>query len=131
MMTFRFDPGSTLIVFNIDLTYITKRTVKMALDTGATKTIITPDVAQSIGFDLASHDPHSRSVITAKGPQHGSRLVVPSVQFYQEELKGLETLCLPLPRELGVSGLLGLNFMAAFHIELDVGVGTISFQRIG
>lgn len=129
MMTFHFDPKTRLIVFEVDLVHQIRWTFKMALDTGASTPLITPEAAQIIGFDLTSPALEEETGVTASRPEHGVKLVIPKLIFYKEALVNHPVFCRSLPKELGVSGLLGLNFMQQFKITLDFISGLISFER--
>ena len=101
----------------------------MALDTGASTTLITPEAAMMIGFDLNNPSLRKEKITTASQSEQAVKLVLPRLIFYQETLINHPAVCNPLPRELGVSGLLGLNFMREFKITLDFISGSITFER--
>jgi predicted aspartyl protease len=88
----------------------TKRIIKMALDTGATFTMMPPEIARDIG-----HDPtltrRRIEVATASGSVLVPILKVKSISCLGTKLKNVEVVCHSLPPESPVEGLLGLNFL--------------------
>lgn len=90
---------------------ITKRIIKMALDTGATFTMIHPEIARDIG-----HDPtlskRRIEISTASGSLLVPILRVKSISCLGTKLKNVEVVCHNLPPESPVNGLLSLNFLA-------------------
>ena len=55
MISIKFDPLSPLIVLNVRLKAERETVQKMALDTGATITTVTPQVAVELGYNLKVH----------------------------------------------------------------------------
>lgn len=88
----------------------TKRIIKMALDTGATFTMMPPEIARDIG-----HDPtlskRRIEIATASGSVLVPILKVKSISCLGTKLKNVEVVCHSLPPESPVEGLLGLNFL--------------------
>jgi clan AA aspartic protease (TIGR02281 family) len=88
----------------------TKRIIKMALDTGATFTMIPPEIARDIG-----HDPilskRRIEISTASGSVLAPLLTVKSVSCLGNRLRNVQVVCHNLPPESPVEGLLGLNFL--------------------
>ena len=87
-----------------------ERIIKMALDTGATFTMIPPEIARDIG-----HDPtlskKQIEISAASGSILAPLLKVKSISCLGTELKDIEVVCHNLPPESPVEGLLGLNFL--------------------
>ena len=128
MISFKFDPHASLIVLNVRLKAERETVQKMALDTGATITTITPQIAAELGYDL--EDLPACEVFTAKDPVRAMKLVIPSVSLLGEEITNLETRCMPLHAGLRVNGLLGLNFLRHFTVSLDFENGLLTLRRI-
>ena len=89
---------------------ITKRIIKMALDTGATFTMIPPEIARDIGHDPALSK-RRIEISTASGLILAPLFKVKSISCLGTELKDVEVVCHNLPPESPVEGLLGLNFL--------------------
>lgn len=129
MTVFRFDPKAKLIVFHVGLAYKHEWTFRMALDTGASVSLITPETATMIGFDLASPSLVKDKIITASRSEDAIKLKIPKLVFYQETILNHAAVCAQLPRGLGVNGVLGLNFLMEFKVKLDLAEGNIEFER--
>ncbi len=92
----------------------TWRSVKLAIDTGATRTMLPPDLLIDIGYHPAKATRHLE-LSTANG-----LIIVPLVRVRTVEslgcaVKELEIAAHHLPTESPVEGLLGLDFLAHFQ----------------
>lgn len=102
----------------------------LIFDPGASLTLLTPRLAESLGCQLGS-SPQSASIFTAGGMARARRIRLKSLSFYGEVFASIEVLCAPLPEGLGADGLLGLDVLRHFKIGLDFQTGTLTFERIG
>jgi clan AA aspartic protease (TIGR02281 family) len=97
----------------------------MVLDTGSTLTMITPRAATEIGLDLSG--PHSKmQVVGVAGSAWAARINLPRVSFMGIVVENLQALCYPLPSQLGLDGILGLNFLQHFNLNIDHDAETVS-----
>ena len=101
--------------------------VRLALDTGATDTVLNWDVAVLLGYDPASASLRVR-ITTASGVES-----VPQVQIHKLEALGKEqehfpVLCHTLPPSATVDGLLGLDFFQGQRLVVDFRAGSISLD---
>ena len=93
------------------------RLLKMVLDTGASLTTIPTEVALAIGLDPSK--PKKRiEMITASGIEYVPVVMVPRIKLLGFMLKNVEAVCLNLPPQGLVSGLLGLNILSKFNLRL-------------
>ncbi|MDI6794583.1 MAG: retropepsin-like aspartic protease [bacterium] len=100
----------------------------MLLDTGASSIVITPDVADELGYDLSKVTSYE-TVFTASKAEKVPKLELTSVILAGEKATGMIAKCMNLPKELKVDGLLGLNFLRCFKIYLDFEKGILTFDR--
>ena len=93
-------------------------------DTGAARTLVTPDVALELGLDLR---PPVRQVRIASVHQVMSAPIVHlvSLQAGAQQLTNVEALVLPLPVELRVDGLLGGNVLEHFRPTFEFHQATL------
>lgn len=92
--------------------------LRMALDTGCSKTIIPTEVAISIGVNPAySH--RTTEITTGSGTVVCPIVTIPKFSCLGYTLKKFEIVCHDLPTESPVEGLLGLNFLQSAKIILD------------
>lgn len=89
----------------------------MALDTGATYTIIPVESAIAIGCDPIKS--HKRiEITTGSGVEYVPIVCVPRFKSLGFEVKNLDVVCHDLPTKSPIDGLLGLNFLTQFNVYL-------------
>jgi predicted aspartyl protease len=93
-------------------------------DTGAARTLITPDVALELDLDVQT--PMRRERIASVHRVVSAPVVrLASVQIGAQRLTNVEALVLPLPAELRVDGLLGINVLEHFRTTFEFPQATI------
>ena len=92
--------------------------LKLAIDTGATRTLIPFEAALSIGINPA-HSQKSIEVTTGSGTVICPIVTVRKFSCLGVMLKKLPVVCHHLPPESPVEGLLGLDFLKAAKVVLD------------
>lgn len=102
----------------------------MALDTGSRLTFITPGVALEVGFEPADLEPTVR-VVGVTGVEDAAEVVLRSVSVLGLAVENVRAVCRPLPPQLGLEGILGLNFLSHFNIEIDNRVETVTMEKWG
>ncbi len=123
-----FDPNEDLIFLNATVHGpLGARTARLALDTGATTTMIRPGILAAIGYDYSSLKP-SMQIITGSGVEIVRELAVRKIQAFDQTLENLTVLCHDLPEESGIDGLLGLNFLRLFDIEIKYSDSTLTLR---
>ncbi len=125
MAKFKFDPKKGLIICNVKISGKGKPLfLKMALDTGATKTIIPFEAAQSVGINPI-HSTRSTDITTGSGTVICPVVTIPEFTCFGLTHKKLDVVCHNLPPESPVEGLLGLNFFKDARITIDFPRNTI------
>lgn len=99
--------------------------VRLALDTGATGSMINWDVAMLLGYDPASAKERIQ-VTTGSGVEFAPRIVVKKVQILGRSLENFPMLCHTLPPSATVDGLLGLDFFRGVRLVVDLRAGIIT-----
>jgi clan AA aspartic protease (TIGR02281 family) len=97
------------------------------IDTGATYTSISQDMADKLGLDLTHCD--TVYITTANG-----RIEVPKVTLQKLNVNGLEAYnieatVIPLRKESSFSGLLGLSFIRQFVLTIDPQANQLIFRK--
>ncbi len=128
MITIKFNPYATSLIFEVEVKYKRERIIKMLFDTGASFTVITPKVAEEIGFILS--ELKTTTLFTASKSENVYQLTLSSLSILDEKVNNLEVRCMPLPKELKIDGLLGLNFLRHFNMGLNFEQGALTFERI-
>lgn len=125
-MKITFDPTQGLIViptrlYGRDIDTI----VRLALDTGATGSMINWDVAVLLGYDPASAKERIQ-VTTGSGVEFAPRIVVKKIEILGRSLENFLVLCHTLPPSATVDGLLGLDFFRGVRLVVDLQAGIIT-----
>jgi predicted aspartyl protease len=93
-------------------------------DTGAARTLITPDVALELNLDVRT--PMRQERIASVHRIVSAPVVrLASVQIGAQRLTHVEAVVLPLPVELRVDGLLGVNVLEHFRTTFEFPQATI------
>jgi predicted aspartyl protease len=101
-----------------------KRTIKMALDTGATFTMIPPEKIIATGHKIPTVQEKMIKIFTASGTEYVPVVTISSLTCLGVTVRDIEVVCHDLPPESPVEGLLGLNFLIHLPAFIDF------FQRI-
>jgi len=92
--------------------------------TGAARTLITPDVALDLELDVRSPVRQER-IASVHHVVSAPVVRLVSVQIGAQRLANVEALVLPLPVELRVDGLLGVNVLEHFRTTFEFPQATI------
>ena len=98
--------------------------VKLAVDTGASLSLISVEAALAIGIDPMKSKRHIE-ITTASGIVFVPVTPLPSLECFGARIKNVEVICHNLPAESPVEGLLGLNFLNAAKVVLNFSRGVI------
>ncbi len=104
------------------------RNVRVALDTAASTTAIPTEVAMDLGYDLVNPK-EEVDVVTGSGIELMKRITVRKLTAIQETIEDIDVLCHDLPADSVVDGVLGLNFLQHFDINISFSTRTIELQR--
>jgi len=125
-MNITFDPTQGLIVIPTRLHGLhTDAIVRLALDTGATSSMINWDVAVLLGYDPASSKERIQ-VTTGSGVEFAPRIVVKKVEVLGRSLENFPILCHTLPPSATVDGLLGLDFFRGVRLVVNLQEGIVA-----
>ncbi len=125
MSKFRFDITREIILCKVKLTNNKQSIIsKLAVDTGASFTMISVETALSIDIDPSNAARHIE-ITTASGVIFAPVIKIPSFECFGIKIKNLEVICHNLPPESCVEGLLGLNFLKAAKVIIDFSKNTI------
>lgn len=116
----RFDATGDIIVvpttlWSPDRTRFT--TARMALDTGAAETIITPDVTDELGYGAHLGD-HITVIHSVVGREHGYTMRVTRFTALGFDQLDFLVVVQDVPSGYGIEGLLGLSFLR--HFDYDI-----------
>ncbi len=119
MPEFKFDPKQSVIICHSEIVGPKiELSLKMALDTGATYTMIPSEAAVAIGRDpLRSR--RRIEITTGSSIEYVPVITVPIFRAFGIEIKNMEIICHNLPTQSPVEGLLGLNFLKRAKVIID------------
>ena len=124
-MKIEFDPKQGLIIIPTRLHGSQGDTiVRLALDTGATNSMINWDVAVLLGYDPASVKERIQ-ITTGSGVEFAPRIVIKKIDVIGRSLENFPVLCHTLPPSATVDGVLGLDFFRGERLGLDFRAGCI------
>ncbi len=125
-MSLPFDPAEGLIVVPTRLWGPAGDTViRLALDTGATYSMVSWDLLVLLGYDPAIV-PERLHVTTASAVEFAPRIAVERVQALGQERRGFQVLCHTLPPSAAVDGVLGLDFFRGQRLTIDLRRGLVT-----
>lgn len=133
MATVKFDSNEKLILLDIGVLSSDESWIiylPVALDTGATTTILPADILADLGYDPGSPALSRTRMITGSGIEYAPCIAVKSIHVGGENLDNVEVLCHDLPAEAGIDGLLGINFLMNFDLTIEYSSGKLLFERI-
>lgn len=118
-MSLRFDPRHGLVVVPAELEGTSGTVVlRLALDTGASRTLVNVAPLLAIGYDPALA-PERVQVTTGSGVEFAPRLTLSRIRSLGRERADFPVLCHTLPPSATVDGLLGLDFFRGHVLHLD------------
>ena len=124
-MTFPFDPQQGLIVVPAELWGPSGSVVlRLALDTGATATLVNIAMLVGVGYDPALA-PTRVQVTTGSGVEYVPRVTMSRIRALGQERVDFGVLGHTLPPSAGVDGLLGLDFFRDQSVTIDFRAGRI------
>jgi predicted aspartyl protease len=128
-MSFPFNPSQGLVIVRAELEGPTGNGVlRLALDTGATGTVVSAAMLVAVGYDPALA-PVRLQVTTGSGIEFAPRITLMSrIISLGQERTIFPVLCHTLPPSAGVDGLLGHDFLRGQVLTLDFVSGLITLS---
>ncbi len=124
-MSFPFNASRGLILVQTTIVGPSGRAVSwLALDTGATDTVIAESVLVAAGFDLAQASQRV-PVTMASGVEFVPVISLSKITALGQDRVSFPALCHTLPASAGVDGILGLDFFRGHILTLDFQTGQI------
>jgi predicted aspartyl protease len=127
-VSYSFDPQRGLIVVEAEVFGPSGSIVlRLAVDTGATGTMINVAPLTAVGYD-ASLAPDRVQVTTGSGVEFAPRLIVVRMKAMGQDRSNFGVLAHTLPPSASVDGLLGLDFFRGHILSIDFRRGKISLD---
>jgi predicted aspartyl protease len=127
-MTFPFDARYRLIIVRAEIWGPAGSAVlRLALDTGATGTMINTALLVAVGYDPALATDRVE-VTTGSTIEYVSRLILSRIATLGKDRSEFPVLAHTLPPSAGVDGLLGLDFFRGQRLFIDFRAGSIELD---
>ena len=124
-MSFPFDPQQGLIIVLAELWGPSGSAVlRLALDTGATGTLVNTGMLVALGYDPALM-PDRVQITTGSGVEFVPRVLLDRIMVLGEESAEFPVLGHTLPPSAGIDGLLGLDFFRGRSLTIDFRAGQV------
>ena len=124
-MSFPFEPQQGPIIVRAELWGPSGSAVlRLALDTGATGTVVNVGMLVAVGYDPALV-PDRIQVTTGSGIEFVPRVILDKIVALGHERTGSPVLGHTLPPSAGVDGLLGLDFFRGQSLTIDFRDGQV------
>ena len=126
----RFEPRSHIVVVEVKIEGQEKRwtSLRMALDTGASLTVIPWSAAETLGLDPARGRRRVR-FMTGNGMEAAPVLTIHAMEVLGIRVGRVPALCHDLPQRSLVDGLLGLSFLRHCQLSINFRRGVLELTR--
>jgi hypothetical protein len=122
---YAFDPQEGLIIVVTEVAgSLGVAVVRLALDTGAKRTMLNAGILTALGYDPAlSRD--RIELTTGSGVEYTPLVAVDGLTCLGEERRGFPVICHTLPPSAGIDGVLGLDFFHKRKLMIDMSEGIV------
>jgi len=126
MSKFRFNNKAPVIILTILLEGqgSSKQKIRVALDTGATYTIIPWETAEVLGLE-PELSKERIEIITASGVERAPLITLKSIVVLGKRIERVEAVVHDLPPKSYVDGLLGVKSLVELKLKIDFGKGIL------
>jgi hypothetical protein len=127
-MSLTFDPNEGLIIVPTRLWGPTGDIiVRLALDTGATMSLVNAAILEFLGYDSTSSF-STVEMTTGSNVQSVPKITVEKLEALNQQRFGFTVVCHSLPPTAGIDGVLGLDFFRGHRLILDFNTGLLTFE---
>ena len=127
-MSFAFDLQRNLIIISTRvLGPVRNLRLRLALDTGATRTLINQSRLLRLGYDPSASEKRIQ-ITTGSNIEFVTQLSLRKLQALGQERDDFPVLCHNLPPTASVDGLLGLDFFRGLNLNIDFRSGLLTLS---
>ena len=127
-MSFGFNPQAGLILVTAQIWGPSGDTyARLALDTGASATVIREAKLTYVGYDPAAAASRVQ-ITTGSGREMVPCVVIDRIEVLGQQRARLPVLCHTLPPSAAIDGLLGLDFLRQQVLTIDFGNGLLTLS---
>jgi predicted aspartyl protease len=128
-MSMPFDGQRGLIVVPVRVTGSSgTAVVRLALDTGATRTLINSSLLVAVGYDPTATIARIE-VTTGSGVEYAVLISISKIEALGREFTQFPVLAYTLPPSAGVDGVLGLDFLRGRLLSIDFQHGRLTLAE--
>ncbi|MBI3193606.1 MAG: retropepsin-like domain-containing protein [Ignavibacteriae bacterium] len=128
-MTYRFKSDGKLIIVPVKIFgNESEAMARLAIDTGATRTMLNVHIAVYLGYDPASSRERVQ-ITTGSGVEFTSQIRVRQIETLGIKKLNFPILCHTLPPSAAIDGLLGLDFFNDTVLSIDFRQGILSVNE--
>ena len=127
----KINPYSGLLMVDIKIWNKNKKKLDrlpITVDTGASVTTISTDVLFQAGYDVSSG--RVVRITTASGIEYVKELIIQKMKLDVVELDDVLVYAHTFPQESFSTGVLGLNVLSCFDVNIQFSKGLISLTKI-
>jgi predicted aspartyl protease len=126
----RFDPTRDLIIVDASLWGRRSDTsLTLAIDTGSSETVISPDIVDDLGYSPRDGEAIT-TVRAAIGKEHGYTMRVARFSALGFSIPDFRIHVFDLAAGYGIDGLIGLSFLRQFNYEVRSSDAVIRVERV-
>ena len=103
------------------------RNMMVVFDTGATMTTISKDILYQLGYNVENGE--KCRITTASGVAYVDEVVLDKLKIGSIILKNIKVYAHTFPEESFAIGVLGLNIISKYNIELDFKINKFTFKE--
>jgi predicted aspartyl protease len=127
-MSFLFNPQHNLIVVDVRVIGpVRNLRLRLALDTGATRTLINQSRLLRLGYDPTASSKLVQ-ITTGSNVEFAAQVPLLKLQALGQERVDFSVLSHNLPPSANIDGLLGLDFLRGLNLNIDFRNGVITLQ---
>lgn len=125
-MNYRFDPQQNLIIVNTRVIGpVRNMRLRLALDTGATKTLVNQSRLLRLGYDLNA-SANRVQIVTGSNVEFVEQVPLLRLEALGQVRTDFSVLGHNLPPSANIDGLLGLDFFRGLNLNIDFRGGLIT-----
>lgn len=125
-MSFQFNSNHGLVILQVRLWAPRGDIIlRLALDTGATYSLISRDILTRVGYEPDSFATRVR-ITTASGVENVPQIIIEKLEALGQQRSRFPIICHNLPTTANLDGLLGLDFFRGQRLVIDFRTGAMT-----
>ncbi len=101
----------------------------LLVDTGASRVVISEEIAKQLGIEDLEDKPTVHAVLADGRITTGFSITLDSVKVGDSEVKNVNTVVSKRPPGAGLDGLLGMTFLGHFHVKMDAKDNSLILEK--